>query len=91
MVAHTTAAALSALPAPLREATKRALALRDAADTREQRAFHAADVLDRVLQQRYHAAAAAFTLERALDDLELVHPGPLQAYGDQVVRAAGLR
>jgi hypothetical protein len=40
---------------------------------------------------RHHARAAAFTLDVALDELDLVHAGPLQAYGLDVVAAAGLR
>jgi hypothetical protein len=53
-------------------------------------AFHAADVLDRVLQVHHHARAAAFTAAQALDDLELVHDGPVQAFHLDVLRSAGL-
>lgn len=55
------------------------------------RSFQAADVLDRVLEMRRHARAASFTVDEALQDLELVHPGPLQGFGLAVVREAGLR
>ena len=34
---------------------------------------------------------AAFTLDEALDDLDLVHEGPLQDFGLRVVAEAGLR
>jgi hypothetical protein len=54
------------------------------------RAFHAADVLDRVLQVRHYARAAAFTVGQALDDLELVHGGPVQAFHLAVLEEAGL-
>ncbi len=91
VIAITTRAALRELPEPLRATVAAGRELLAAADTPEARAFHAADVLDRVLQQRYHAQAAAFTLEQALEELELVHAGPLQAYGMHVLRAAGLR
>ena len=56
----------------------------------EAQAFHAADVLDRVLQVHHHARAAAFTASQALDDLELVHEGPVQAFHDEVLQAGGL-
>ena len=54
------------------------------------RAFHAADVLDRVLQVHHHARAAAFTVREALVDLELVHASPVSAYHHEVLAAAGL-
>ena len=56
----------------------------------ESQAFHAADVLDRVLQVHHHARAAAFTADQALDDLDLVHEGPVQAFHLDVLRSAGL-
>ncbi len=56
----------------------------------ESQAFHTADVLDRVLQVHHHARAAAFTASQALDDLELVHAGPVQTFHHRVLAAAGL-
>ncbi len=82
---------LDRLPQALGDRLRGVLGLRADAGAPESQAFHAADVLDRVLQQRYHAAAAGFTLEHALEELELVHEGPLQAYGLQVLAEAGLR
>jgi 5'-deoxynucleotidase YfbR-like HD superfamily hydrolase len=81
---------LAALPADL------AGRLRDLLDQREElqapvgAAFTAADVVDRVLQVHHHARAAAFTAEQALDDLELVHAGPVQAWQLQVLERARL-
>jgi hypothetical protein len=43
-----------------------------------------------VLQVHHHARAAAFTASQALDDLELVHAGPVQAFHLDVLAAAGL-
>lgn len=60
-------------------------------DGPEARAFQAADVIDRVLQMEYFARAAAFTLDEALDDLDLVHPGPEQEFHLEVLSGAGLR
>ncbi|MGY1830029.1 hypothetical protein ACI8AA_06305 [Geodermatophilus sp. SYSU D01180] len=81
---------LAALPDALAGRVRGVLALRPDAEVPEARAFHAADVLDRVLQVHHHARAAAFTAAQALDDLELVHAGPVQAYHLDVLAAAGL-
>ncbi len=81
---------LAVLPGPLAGRVREVLALRPGADVPEAQAFHAADVLDRVLQVHHHARAAAFTASQALDDLDLVHEGPVQAYHLDVLAAAGL-
>ncbi|TFV55996.1 hypothetical protein E4P41_16390, partial [Geodermatophilus sp. DF01-2] len=81
---------LAALPAALADRLRAVLTLRADAGAPESQAFHAADVLDRVLQVHHHAQAAAFTAEQALDDLELVHAGPVQAFHLDVLAAAGL-
>ncbi len=67
-----------------------ALATIGDAATPEGRAFNAADVMDRVLQMRQYDRVAAFTTAQALDDLELVHAGPLQAFHRAVLAEAGL-
>lgn len=81
---------LASLPPALADRLTTALALRADAVAPGSQAFHAADVLDRVLQVHHHARAAAFTASQALDDLELVHEGPVQAYHLQVLAEAGL-
>jgi 5'-deoxynucleotidase YfbR-like HD superfamily hydrolase len=81
---------LAALPGPLADRLREVLALRADAGSPEAQAFHAADVLDRVLQVHHHARAAAFTAAQALDDLELLHAGPVQAFHLDVLAAAGL-
>ena len=81
---------LAALPAALGDRLRAALALRVDAVAPSSRAFHAADVLDRVLQVHHHARAAAFTASQALDDLELVHDGPVQDFHLRVLADAGL-
>jgi 5'-deoxynucleotidase YfbR-like HD superfamily hydrolase len=67
-----------------------ALATIGNADTPEGRAFNAADVMDRVLQMRQYDRVASFTTSQALDDLELVHAGPIQAFHHAVLAEAGL-
>jgi 5'-deoxynucleotidase YfbR-like HD superfamily hydrolase len=81
---------LATLPGPLADRLRAVLRLRADAGAAESQAFHAADVLDRVLQVHHHARAAAFTAGQALDDLELVHAGPVQAFHLDVLAAAGL-
>lgn len=78
------------LPAALAARVRALLELRADADNPVGRAFHAADVLDRVLQVHHHARAAGFTAEQALVDLELVHAGPTTDYQHAVLAAAGL-
>ena len=59
------------------------------ADYPEARAFQAADSLDRVLEMEWHARSAAFTLEVALADMDIIHPGPVQAFQLEVMGAVG--
>ncbi len=90
VMARFTAEALGQLPRDLAVVVESARGLLPHAGTPEARAFHAADVLDRVLQMDHYAQVAAFELRLALDDLDLVHPGPLQAFHREVLAAAGL-
>ena len=82
--------ALAELPDDLAEQVRAARACLPDADTPEGRAFHAADVLDRVLQMAHFERAAAFTAKQALEDLDLVHPGPVRDFHVGVLRGAGL-
>ncbi|MFY1594867.1 HD domain-containing protein [Micromonospora sp. WMMD737] len=81
---------LAGLPPQLATRIEAVLAFRVDAETPLGRTFHAADVLDRVLQVHHHARAAAFTVEQALVDRSLVHDGPVVTYHRAVIRAAGL-
>ncbi len=82
--------ALAQLPGPLAALVRQARTILGHAETPEARSFHAADVLDRVLQMAQYARVAAFELRQALDELDLVHPGPLQAFHLDVLASAGL-
>ncbi|MCP3063654.1 hypothetical protein LXT21_33260 [Myxococcus sp. K38C18041901] len=90
LMKRLTEAALTQLPPRLSEAVRQALTLTGNVDSAEARAFNAADTLDRVLELEAHARAAAFTLRQALEDLELLHPGPLQAFGNDILREAAV-
>jgi len=85
VMARFTQRALGQLPEP--GPVREALRCVNADDTAAARAFNAADVLDRVLELRFHARAAAFDLDVAVHDYEVVHEGPLQAFGMEVLRA----
>ena len=82
--------ALTTLPPALQDPTVEALAAIRDAETPVGRAFHAADVIDRVLQMRHYDRVAAFTIDQALQDMDLVHAGPVQAFHHAVLRDAGL-
>ena len=91
VVAGLRARGLALLDAPcLADAAGSAVALTTHADTPAARAFNTADVLDRVLELRFHERAAAFTVREAVEDYEIVHAGPLQAFGMGVLREWGL-
>ena len=81
---------LDELPSDLADGVRGARACLPDATTPEGRCFHAADVLDRVLQMRYFERTAAFTARQALEDLDLVHPGPVRAFHVEVLTGAGL-
>ncbi len=81
---------LAALPPGLSGRLREVLPLRADAVAPASQAFHAADVLDRVLQVHHHARAAGFTAAQALDELDLVHAGPVQSFHLDVLAAAGL-
>ena len=52
--------------------------------------FHAADTIDRVVQMENYERAARFRVSQALDDLDLVHEGPVQAFQKAVLESVGL-
>ena len=81
---------LATLQPHVADRVRMALATIGNADTPEGRAFNAADVMDRVLQMRQYDRVAHFTTSQALDDLELVHAGPIQAFHHAVLAEAGL-
>ena len=83
-------AGLAQLPPPLAQACRAALLRCVDAATPEGRALNAADVIDRVEEMRHHARVSAFRVEDALDELELVHAGPLQRFHHAVLAEAGL-
>ena len=82
--------AYATLPTALAERARAAMDHAASAETPEGRAFNAADVIDRVLQQRHYADVAGFTLDKAVGELELVHAGPLQSFQNGVLAEAGL-
>ncbi len=84
------AKAVAELPAVLHQPVRDALSVVYESDTPNAKAFQTADVLDRVLEMEWHANSAAFTLNVALEDMDIVHPGPVQAFQQKIMRDAGL-
>lgn len=84
------AKAIAELPQALHQPVRDAVSVVYESDTPNAKAFQTADVLDRVLEMEWHANSAAFTLSVALEDMDIVHPGPVQAFQMQVMRQAGL-
>ena len=91
VVERLTERALAELPPALAQKIRAVRRDLGAVDTPLGRSFNAADVLDRVLQMAHYARAASFELKTALDDLDLVHPGPLLAFQEDVLASTGLR
>lgn len=90
LIQEARARALGDLHRPVRQTTEEALDHTRHLDTPEAKAFHAADVLDRVLEMEWHARTARFTLGTALDDYNIVHEGFTQSFHEQVLRDADL-
>lgn len=82
--------AIGELPVGLQTGARAALEPVYRSDTPVSRSFQTADVLDRVLEMDWHARSAAFTLSVALDEMDIVHPGPVQAFQAQIMRTVGL-
>ena len=82
--------ALSELPTPLRDRMREALGVITDDRSPEGRAFHAADVIDRVLEIEQHLAVAHSTMDMVLRDYGLVHAGPVKAFHDATLREVGI-
>lgn len=87
---HFTEVALAELPISVRTAVQEARAVLPDAATPEGRAFHAADTIDRVMQIGQHLKAARLTMPMLLDDMALVHEGPVKPFQDRVLAEMGL-
>ena len=82
--------AIAELPDVLQAPTRESLDSVFRSDTPESQAFQTADSCDRVLEMDWHAHSAAFTLDVALQEMDIIHPGPVQAFQLQIMRDAGL-
>ena len=78
------------LPDHLARACREARRILPDAETPEAKAFHSADVIDRVLQMDQYARVAGFELRHAVEEMELVHAGPLQDFQTGLLRTVGL-
>lgn len=90
VMAAGNALALAELAQPLRTGVEAARRTLPDESTPEGRAFHAADVIDRVAQIAQHLRAATLTMDTVLGEMELVHDGPVKPFHDAVLKAMGL-
>ncbi|MBE7212397.1 MAG: hypothetical protein INR65_15360 [Gluconacetobacter diazotrophicus] len=90
VMARATEHSLAQLPPVLAERVRDARRILPDADTAEGRAFHAADTLDRVWQIDQHLRAGRTSLDFVLNDMALVHAGPVKEFQDRLLRGAGL-
>ena len=90
VMAHATDAALAQLDEPLRATIVAARRTLPDDGSPEGRAFHAADVIDRVMQIAQHLRPATITMATVLDELQLVHDGPVKPFHDRVLAEMGL-
>ena len=54
------------------------------------KAFHAADCLDRVLQMQYYETACNFSVSHAIQELNLIHDGPVKSFQLDTLKSFGL-
>lgn len=87
---HAAEHALLELPSGLRSAVETARRILPDIASPEGRAFHAADVLDRVLEIEQHLRAARLTMDEVLGEMALVHDGPVKPFHDAVLGEFGL-
>ncbi|MBY0297239.1 MAG: HD domain-containing protein [Methylobacterium sp.] len=85
VIARMTARALDDLDPGLRRRVESARRILPDDGTAEGRAFHAADVIDRVLQIAQHLRAASLTMDTVLGEMALVHDGPVKGFHDRVL------
>ncbi|TVV76356.1 hypothetical protein FOY91_04615 [Sphingomonas solaris] len=90
VIARSREMALADLSPPVAAMARAAVALIVDDATPEARAFHAADVLDRVLETAQHLRAREATMDVVLHEYELVHAGPVKPFHDAVLRRVGL-
>ncbi len=91
VIARARETALKDLDPALAETLRRALGPIGGDATPEARAFHVADVLDRVLEIDQHLGVAQVTMEAVLGPYALVHDGPVRDFHALILREAGLR
>lgn len=90
LMERATVRCLDQLPTALADKVRRARRILPDVASPEGRAFHAADTLDRVWQIDQHLRPGQVTLDFVLNDMALVHAGPVKIFQDALLREAGL-
>jgi hypothetical protein len=82
--------AIAALEPQLAQPVREAIARHEDLNLPEGQAASAADVLDRVLDVQWRTRAARVKDEDILDELDLVHEGPIKRFQTELLSAAGV-
>ena len=90
VIERARAKGLAELDEPLRGRVAAALQPIARDDSGEARAFHAGDVIDRVLEIEQHLKVSRVTMHDVLVTYELAHDGPVKAFHDRVLARIGL-
>ncbi|RZM09781.1 MAG: hypothetical protein EOP67_69365 [Sphingomonas sp.] len=90
VIARARDSALAELPPTLADQVRAALAPIAGDATPEAKAFHVADVLDRVLEIDQHLRTRQVTMAGVLGEYGLVHDGPVKPFHDLILADAGL-
>ena len=90
VISAATEYALASVPDMLSDRIRHVLADIKSDQTSVARAFHAADVLDRVLEIEQHLTGQKLSMLKILEEYKLVHGGPIKVFHDTVLVEAGL-
>lgn len=90
LMSRATAIALADLTPELQSETQTVRVVIEGQVSPESLAFHAADVLDRVIDVERRLAGHSLTLKSVLNNTALVHDGPVKAFQDRVLAEMGL-
>ncbi len=89
-IAGATELALGELAPALGQRVAAACRILPDVDTAEGAVFHAADTLDRVLQMAHHLRASGTSMAFVLNEMALIHAGPIKPFQDALLDRMGL-
>ena len=90
VIDHARELALDHLPREIADRCRETFAQIADDRTASAKAFHAGDVIDRVVEIEHHLNRSKVTMAVVLDDYGLVHDGPVKPFHDTVLEEIGL-